>query len=113
MHAARAFAGAGVPRADRKPADCGGNRGPGGGAAVIYGLYQSAAGMMTSEYAQSVLANNLANADTVGFKRDVAVFAERLRADQAGRRDGPTAEGLGSLSGGTWLGRTDVDFSEG
>ena len=47
---------------------------------MIYGLYQSAAGMMANEYRQDVLANNIANADTVGFKRDVAIFAERQPA---------------------------------
>ena len=45
---------------------------------MIYGLYHSAAGMMTAEYRQNVIANNLANADTAGFKQDVAVFAERV-----------------------------------
>lgn len=79
---------------------------------MIYGLYQSAAGMMVNEYRQNVLANNLANAETVGFKRDIASFAERLRASQAGRRDGPTNDLLEALSGGTWLARTDTDFSE-
>ena len=44
---------------------------------MIYGLYHSAAGMMTNEYRQNVVANNLANADTVGFKQEVTVFAER------------------------------------
>ena len=80
---------------------------------MIYGLYESAAGMMTTEYRQAVLANNLANADTVGFKRDVAVFAERVPAAQAGLREGPSAPDLEGLSGGLWLGRTYTDFSVG
>ncbi len=80
---------------------------------MIYGLYESAAGMMVNEYRQNVLANNIANADTVGFKRDVATFAERLTAAEAGRRRGTTKELLESLGGGTWLGRTQTDFSEG
>lgn len=80
---------------------------------MIYGLYQSAAGMMTNEYRHGVLANNLANADTVGFKRDVAVFAERLRADQAGVRRGPSDPRLGPMTGGVWLGQAHTDFSEG
>ncbi len=79
---------------------------------MIYGLYHSAAGMLTSEYRQAVLANNLANADTVGFKRDVATFAERLPAQQAGERAGPSAVDLAGLSGGLWLGRTFTDYSE-
>lgn len=80
---------------------------------MIYGFYQSAAGMMTNEYRQSVIANNLANAETVGFKRDMASFAERVRADRAGLRGGATAESLSGLSGGAWLGQTRTDFSPG
>lgn len=79
---------------------------------MIYGLYNSAAGMMTNEYRQTVLANNLANADTVGFKRDVATFAERIPARLAGVRDGPSAAHLEELSGGLWLGQTFTDFSD-
>jgi flagellar basal-body rod protein FlgG len=80
---------------------------------VIYGIYQSAAGMMVNEYRQSVLANNLANADTVGFKRDVATFAERVPASRAGVRRGPSSRDLQALSGGLWLGTTHTDHSEG
>lgn len=80
---------------------------------MIYGLYHSAAGMLTNEYQQGVIANNLANADTVGFKRDVATFAERLQAELAGVRKGPSAEGLGGISGGLWLGQTHTSHKEG
>lgn len=79
---------------------------------MIYGWYNSAAGMMVNEYRQAVLANNLANAETAGFKRDVAVFAERLPARAAGRRHGPSAPDLQGLSGGLWLGKTHTDYSE-
>lgn len=80
---------------------------------MIYGLYHSAAGMLTSEYRQNITANNLANAETAGFKRDLATFAERIRADEAGRRFGPSDAGLAGLSGGMWLGQTYTDFSDG
>lgn len=80
---------------------------------MIYGLYQSAAGMLTSEYRQDVIANNLANADTPGFKREIAVFAERRPAAQAGIRQGASDDLLRQMSGGVWLGRTETDFSEG
>jgi flagellar basal-body rod protein FlgG len=79
---------------------------------MIYGWYNSAAGMMVNEYRQDVLANNLANAETVGFKRDVAVFAERQPASVAGQRHGPSARDLRDLSGGLWLGKTHIDYSE-
>lgn len=80
---------------------------------MIYGYYQSAAGMMANEYRQSVIANNLANAETIGFKRDVATFSERLRADRAGLREGLSNHDLNGMTGGTWLGRTQTDFSPG
>lgn len=79
---------------------------------MIYGLYHSAAGMLVGEYRQTVLANNIANADTVGFKRDIATFAERVPATQSGLRSGPSAADLAALSGGLWLGRTYTDFGD-
>ncbi len=80
---------------------------------MIYGLYHSAGGMMTHEYRQTVIANNLANADTAGFKRDIAVFAERLPAALTGQHDASGAEAFAGLSGGIWQGATHTDFSEG
>jgi flagellar basal-body rod protein FlgF len=80
---------------------------------MIYGLYHSAAGMLASEYRQNVIANNLANADTVGFKRDVPTFAERLTAVEEGLRDGPSAADLAGISGGLALGGTYTDHSVG
>ena len=44
---------------------------------MIYGTYLSAAGMMANQYRQNVVANNLANIDTVGFKHDLALIQER------------------------------------
>ncbi len=50
---------------------------------MIYGLYLSASGVMSSSHKQDVIANNLANAETTGFKRDLALFMERPTAAQA------------------------------
>ena len=80
---------------------------------MIYGLYNSAAGMLVNEYRQAVIANNLANSDTVGFKRDVPVFAERPIAEAAGERRGRGAVDVAGLSGGLWLGRTYTDYADG
>lgn len=79
---------------------------------MIYGLYHSAAGMMSQEYRMDALSNNLANADTVGFKREIATLAQRKRADEAGVRRGPSADDLRGLSGGVWQSSTRTDFSE-
>ena len=43
-----------------------------------YGLYLSAAGALTSLHRQDVMANNLANINTVGFKADMVHFRARL-----------------------------------
>ncbi|MFQ5412537.1 MAG: flagellar hook-basal body complex protein, partial [Phycisphaerae bacterium] len=45
---------------------------------MVYGLYLSADGLTTQQYRQSVIANNLANVNTAGFKPDRVAFAERL-----------------------------------
>ena len=82
---------------------------------MIHGFYQSAGGMLVNEHRQDVLANNLANSDTIGFKRDLAVFAERVpeaRKDpDAGFEQSEPA--LSTLGGGVWLGPTTTDFSDG
>jgi flagellar basal-body rod protein FlgF len=52
---------------------------------MIYGLYLSANGVITSSYRQDVIANNLANAETVGFKKDLALFRQRLTEAQERR----------------------------
>ena len=44
---------------------------------MSYGLYLSAAGMKVSDHKQAVLANNMANAETTGFKKDLAVIRQR------------------------------------
>lgn len=43
---------------------------------MIRGIYTSAAGMLCETIRQDIIANNLANVDTVGFKEDMAVFKE-------------------------------------
>ena len=42
---------------------------------MIRGLYTSASGMVAQLRAQDVSANNLANVNTPGFKKDIPTFA--------------------------------------
>jgi flagellar basal-body rod protein FlgF len=82
---------------------------------MIYGLYLSATGVVTNAYRQDVIANNLANSETVGFKRDLAMFRQRLPADQ---EDSSTTPGLSNalldkIGGGTFAEPTLVDRSDG
>jgi flagellar basal-body rod protein FlgG len=81
---------------------------------VIYGLYLSATGVMANSYREDVIANNLANAETTGFKRSTSSFQERLTAAQeqaalSGQTD-PLQEGIG---GGLLLSPTGVDTTQG
>ena len=81
---------------------------------MLYGLYLSAAGVMTNSYRQDVIANNLANAETAGFKRNLATFRQRLTGSQempgeAGYSN-PLLDGIG---GGTLADPTRVDTSQG
>lgn len=80
---------------------------------MIYGLYLSATGVLTNSYRQDVISNNLANAETVGFKRNVALFQERLTEAQA-RRD-PTQSNalLDQIGGGLLCSPTQLDTSQG
>ncbi|MFG0252977.1 MAG: flagellar basal body protein, partial [Phycisphaerales bacterium JB038] len=50
-----------------------------------YGLYTSATGVLAGMYRQDVLANNLANVNTTGFKQDFVTFKQR---DPARLEDG-------------------------
>lgn len=68
---------------------------------MIRGLYTAASGMLSEVIRNDATANNLANANTVGFKRDMALnrdFASILvqRID-----DGPGAPAIGRMGLGT------------
>jgi len=81
---------------------------------MLYGLYLSATGVMTNSYRQDVIANNLANAETVGFKKDLALFKERPTAAQEMRQPpGWTDPLMESLGGGTFATPTQVDTTQG
>jgi len=43
---------------------------------MIRGLYTSTSGMLCEQARQDVISNNLANVDTAGFKKDIAVFRD-------------------------------------
>jgi flagellar basal body rod protein FlgG len=80
---------------------------------MIYGLYLSAAGVLTNSYRQDVIANNIANAETVGFKKDLAFFQERPTQAQETGATGSTNSLLEMLGGGIFASPTQVDMSQG
>src|SRR5688572_22868674 len=84
---------------------------------MIYGLYLSASGVVASSHRQDVVANNLANAETTGFKRDVPLFQQRLsEAEQRRTSGGPRAwsdANLENIGGGLFVLPSSPDLSAG
>ncbi len=82
---------------------------------MLRGIYAAATGMLVEQVRQEVIAGNLANADTAGYKRQVAV--ERPLAQFPLRRlgDGPgrTPAGVGVLGTGAALATTVTLFGQG
>lgn len=81
---------------------------------MLYGIYQSAGGLLANQYRMEVLANNLANADTVGFKRDLTVLRERLpEAREASAGFGASDPRLEGMTGGSFVAPTVTLFEQG
>jgi flagellar basal-body rod protein FlgF len=74
-------------------------------------MYLSAEGAAAQAQRLEVIANNLANVDTVGFKQDVptfqARFAEAIQQGQARNHD----KSIGDIGGGVKLIEVQTDFS--
>jgi flagellar basal-body rod protein FlgF len=79
-----------------------------------YGLYLSASGVLTNMHRQDVIANNLANASTTGFKRDLVAFSQRLVESQADPGSSDLANDLlDRLGGGVFVAPSRTDFADG
>ena len=80
-----------------------------------YGLYLSAMGVLANSHRQDVIANNLANSETVGFKKDLALFQEqRTEAQIRGRSiSSESNQLLEPLGGGLVFSRMTLDLSQG
>ena len=80
---------------------------------MIYGLYSSATGVLSNSHRQDVIANNLANSETVGFKRDLAVSRAQRTAAAATGLSRHTNQLLEALGGGHRPHLTRTDFAQG
>lgn len=79
---------------------------------MIYGLWLSATGVVTNSHQVDVIANNLANVETAGFKRQLAAFRER---PPEGKED-PSIVGdrfFDRIGGGQLLAPSAFDLSGG
>ena len=78
-----------------------------------YGFYISAEGAQAQSRRLEVIANNLANVSTVGFKRDLGILqAQYAEAVQQGHAT-PGSGSLADLGGGVRFQQTKTDFSPG
>lgn len=81
---------------------------------MIYGLWKSAAGTMTAQHRQGVIANNLANIETTGFKRDLAIVQQRRTpAEERPLSSQFGQQLLEKIGGGTLLAATRTDTTQG
>ena len=78
-----------------------------------YGLYISAAGAHVQQQRLDIVANNLANVDTVGFKRELAIVqARHSEAIEQGEAESGSRS-IDDIGGGVSLNETTTDFSPG
>ncbi len=79
---------------------------------MIKGLYTSASGMLSSKEKLNIVSNNLANANTTGYKKEGTVreaFPEML----INKMEGDSKEEIGSLGSGVRNQRTYTNFTAG
>lgn len=80
---------------------------------MIYGLYLSGQGALVQQARQDIVANNLANANTTAFKRDMLLAQSHLTYDAAQGRPTWLPGSLDRLPGGVTPAGTHTDFSVG
>jgi flagellar basal-body rod protein FlgF len=84
-----------------------------GDAHMPYGLYLSAEGAQVQSRRMETIANNLANVDTPGFKRDVTTFQARLAEAIEQGRSAAGSGAIDDVGGGVMVTSTRTDFSPG
>lgn len=78
-----------------------------------YGLYLSAQGAETQALRQSILANNMANAGTNGFKPDIPLFRSHLPYDLSHLQPNSVPDTFDQQTGGVELVATVTDHRQG
>lgn len=91
-----------------------------GGASIVkrprlvpYGLCISAEGAQSQSLRMEVIANNLANVETTGFKRALAVIQARHSEAIEQGEDQAGSASINDIGGGTMVRQTLSDFSRG
>lgn len=81
---------------------------------MLYGMYLSTGGMMQLRHRLDVIANNMANVETTGFKRDQVFF--KTRAAESAKSPGLARYGsalLQGIGGGALVSPTLTEFAQG
>lgn len=78
-----------------------------------YGMYISAAGAHAQSRRLEILSNNLANVDTPGFKREVAILEARHSEAIAQGQDFPGSRSINDIGGGVLVRESITDFERG
>ena len=78
-----------------------------------YGMYLSTEGAIAQAKRLEVISNNLANVQTVGFKRDLALFQARLAEATERGQDQPGSGSINDLGGGISVKATATDYRPG
>jgi len=80
---------------------------------MIRGIYTSGSGMLAESLRTDVIANNLANADTVGYKKDVAVSKDFRSLLIRRINDGQDQPVIGSLGTGAMVDEVATNHTTG
>ncbi|TWT33330.1 flagellar hook-basal body protein [Blastopirellula retiformator] len=78
-----------------------------------YGLYIAAEGAQAQAQRVEVLANNIANVDTAGFKRDLAVLQARYSQAIEDGKDYPNSGSINDVGGGVYVSERVTDYARG
>jgi flagellar basal-body rod protein FlgF len=78
-----------------------------------YGLYISAEGAVAQNRRMEVLSNNIANVETAGFKRQLAIFQARFSQAIEQGSDYSGSRTINDIGGGVMVRETKTDFSPG
>ena len=84
---------------------------------MLRGLYTAYTGMLNEQYRMDIMSNNLANADTTGFKKEGSTsqaYDEVMAVKIKDVTENPNVpKRLGKISLGVKIGETYTDFSQG
>ncbi|MBP2666914.1 MAG: flagellar basal-body rod protein FlgF [Firmicutes bacterium] len=83
------------------------------GVFLIRGIYIAASGMLVESLRADVTANNLANVNTAGFKKDFAVMKDYASRQIKRINDGEQTPEIGTMGAGAWIDTIATSYSTG